>query len=112
MHFRASAIGLPCNRMRPDSNGSRPMMARISVDFPDPFGPMMAAIVPAGTENEISSKTRWVPRVARDFSTEMAGISSCSLWVVRDRFGIFQHQMNEAVAWKRTPDVDRKSTRL
>src|SRR5262245_40695698 len=41
VRFRPGPNSLPATTMRPLWNGSRPLMQRINVDFPDPEGPQI-----------------------------------------------------------------------
>ena len=53
--------GSPLRRMLPWLSGTRPMMARSSVVFPAPLGPMMVVSCPVGTEMETSHKMLIAP---------------------------------------------------
>src|SRR6185295_1757716 len=54
---RRPVRSVPSNTMRPDRDGSRPMMVFSSVVFPTPFRPMRQITPPAGTSSETSHST-------------------------------------------------------
>ena len=62
----------PCSKAglrvecEPASGSTMPMMLRISVDFPAPFGPSKPTMAPLGTPKETPSNTRCAPK---DFSS-------------------------------------------
>ena len=62
------------------------MIALMKVDFPEPFGPMMAVKLPLGIFRVILSKTLWFPKETVIPDTEMAG--NADLVIFCDDLGI------------------------
>src|SRR6476619_4628960 len=65
--------------MRPLSGGRNPLMMENSVVLPAPFGPMSAAIRPASTESETSSRARSPPKRLLTCSTQSNGSATGTL---------------------------------
>jgi len=57
MLFGSSPSSTPSTTMRPDWMGSRRLMVRIRVLFPDPEGPMITSTSPGATSSSMSFKT-------------------------------------------------------
>src|SRR4051794_20921762 len=53
----------------PDVGGINPVIIRIEVDFPAPFGPRKPSTSPRSTENDTPSTARLGPNVLIKFST-------------------------------------------
>ena len=62
----------------PDRGARRPAMHSMSVDFPEPFGPRMAILSPAPTENETSVNRSRKPRPTVRFDTVSTEVFSPS----------------------------------
>ena len=54
--------------MRPEVGGMKPVIMRMVVDLPAPFGPRKPSTSPRSTVNEIASTARFGPKLFTRFS--------------------------------------------
>ena len=71
-------IGTPSSSMVPCVGGSRWLMARRQVDFPDPLGPIIATRSPADTSKDTPRRTSRAPNDFRRSCTRRSGWSVMS----------------------------------
>src|SRR5215217_2357147 len=64
-----SAMSCPPTEIRPSFGGMNPVIMRIEVDLPAPFGPRKPSTSPRSTENEMPFTARLVPNILTKFST-------------------------------------------
>src|SRR6266436_9400481 len=64
-----SIMSKPPTLTVPEVGGMNPVIIRIEVDFPAPFGPRKPSTSPRSTENDTPSTARFGPNVFTKFST-------------------------------------------